>query len=109
MRLRKIPAATSEADRAVPNRRVGVPPGAALVLTVLGSGMLSGMSCALDSWLVRRDRISIFPGAASQPNAQKKKDSGLKAAATRAEIGRADSNRENPAGLPASPTIAAIE
>jgi hypothetical protein len=44
------------------------------------------MSCALDL-LERRNRSSIFPGAASQPNDQKKKDAGLKAGATSAEIG----------------------
>jgi hypothetical protein len=71
--------------------------------------MLSGMSCALDWRTARRDKIPMFFGAASQPNAQKKKDAGLKAAATSAGLGRAGDNREYPAGLPASPTIAEIE
>lgn len=91
MRLRKIPAATSEAERAVPKRRVGFSPGAALVAIKLGSGTLSGMSRALDL-LVRRNGSSIFFGAASQPNAQKKKVAGLKADATSAEMGGAGSN-----------------
>jgi hypothetical protein len=75
----------------VPKRRAGFSPG--VVLTVLGSGILSGMSCALDS-LERRNGSSIFLFAASQPNALKKKDAGLKAGASSAEIGPRRESRE---------------